>query len=543
MKKIYNYYFLLIIVVNIGCTKIFKEPNDQMSEEQAFADIRVADKVLNNVYSRLYGSVYKGQNVLYISPFSATTDEGESGSLQAGAFSFNTGSQSPANYPLGQYWALNYEAIRAANIYLRNIDKVPGDAALRAERKAEATFLKAFFYMQLFKNYGSFVIVDEVLNVNEDLKKPRASPKECVNYIIRMAEAAAAVLPVNPQNAETGRATKGAALALKAEALLFYASPLHNPDSDLQRWADAANAADAVISDPDLGYRLYTNYGNLFLENYNSEIIFAYNAGSTNALSVYLGPNGYSGYAGLNPTQEIVDAYEMNNGIAPFNDDGSVNAASGYDPNNPYANREPRFYATILYNGAQWQNRGVEAFVGGADGIAIGQHNRTQTGYFIRKFLDENVVIANGNSRYSTWILYRLGTLLLDFAEAHNEASGPTPEVYNAVNQIRSRAGLPWLAEGLSKDQMREKIRHERRIEMAFEDNRFWDVRRWKIAEKAFNIQTHGMRITKSGNTLDYKRVPVRSRFFKENQWDLFPIPQSEINKNAQLKQNPGWNN
>ncbi|MFT4153421.1 RagB/SusD family nutrient uptake outer membrane protein [Parafilimonas sp.] len=540
MKKIFSFLSILMLFCSMGCKKFFEEPDELMTEEEAFADMQVADKFLTNVYSDLYGSVYKSSE-LYISPFSATTDEAESGNLIAGAYDFNAGQQSAYDYPLGDYWLFEYAYIRAANIYLKNIDNVPGDAALIAERKAEATFLKAFFYMQLLKNYGSFIIVDEVLSVNDNLKLPRASAEECVNYIVGMADAAAGVLPVTPYNSETGRATKGAALALKAEALLFYASPLYNPDNDLARWDAAANAAYAIISNADLGYGLYASYQNLFLSNYNQEVIYAYNAGSTNAMNLYLEPNGYSGWAGLNPTQEIVDAYEMSNGLAPFNSDGSVNTASGYDPANPYDNREPRFYASILYNGAAWQGRSVETFVGGTDAIGIGQHTRTQTGYFIRKFLDESVIITKGNTRYATWILYRLGTVILDFAEARNEASGPVSEVYTAVNAIRSRAGLPDLPTGLSQDEMREKIRHERLIEMAFEDNRFWDVRRWKIGVQAFNITTHGMYITKSGNTLNYEVVPVRTRYRIEQQWDLFPIPQSEINKNPLLEQNPGW--
>lgn len=538
MKRFLN--FLLLIVLATGCDKsiLDRQPNDQMTEEAAFEDLLVAEKFLNNVYAELYGGLYnRTPNYL----LAGTTDDADAANLTTGGYTFNIGSLSPTGNPLGDYWSIYYAAIRKANIFLKNIDGVPGDAAMKQRMKGEALFLKAFFYQQLFKFFGPFIIVDQVLTVNDDLALPRNSISECAAYITGLADQAAALLPVEHESSQLGRATKGAARALKAEALLFFASPLYNPTNERQRWADAAAAAEDILTDSDFEYELYDDYRNLFLVNNNAEVIFAYMASaSTNAMEAANGPSGYGGWSGTSPTQELVDAYEMANGIAPLLPDGSVNPASGYDPAKPYENRDPRFYASILYNGAPWQGRAIESFVGGADGISIGTHTRSQTGYFLKKFLDESLVVNSSQRRAATWILFRLGTVMLDFAESRNEASGPDAEVYAAVNAIRARADMPELPEGLSQDEMRARIRQERRIEMAFEDNRFWDVRRWKIGVETFGKPIHGMRITRVGDALNYERVQVRARIFDDRR-HFFPIPQSELNKNPNLEQNAGW--
>ncbi len=538
MKKLA--YIIVAAAVFAGCSKniLDRQPNDQITEREVFGDILVTEKFLTNIYSELHGAIYnRTHNYL----LSGTTDEAEIGIMNTGGYHFNTGSFSPVDFPLGNYWNIYYSAIRKTNIFLANIDQVPGDPALIARMRGEAQFLQAWFYQQLFKAFGSFIIVDRVLTVSDGLNLPRNSVAECAAFITGLCDQAAAVLPPGYQSSQLGRITKGAALALKAEALLFHASPLYNPTNEVQRWTAAADAAAAILDDSELGYGLYGNYTNLFIANHNEEVILAYNAGSsTKTMESANSPSSFGGTCAISPTQELVDAYEMANGLAPFHADGTVNPVSGYSPNNPYANRDPRFYATILFNGAQWQGRGIETFVGGSDEIAVGSHTRSQTGYFMRKFLDESVIVNGPQQRGATWILYRLGTVLLDYAEARNEASGPDRSVYDAVNRIRSRAGMPELPEGLDQAQMRDRIRHERRIEMAFEDNRFWDVRRWKIGVQTFGKTFHGMRITRVGSTLHYERVTVRPRIFDDRR-HLFPLPQSEINKNSQLFQNPNW--
>lgn len=541
IQQIKNIFFVLIMIPLFqACDKsaLDRQPNDQMTEFEAFEDLLVADKFLNNVYSELFGSLYnRTPNYLLAS----TTDEGDAANFTTGAYHFNMGSLSPMTNPMPNYWDIYYSAIRKSNIFLSHIDEVPGDANLKIRLKGEAEFLKAFYYQQIFKYYGQFIIVDQVLSVTDDLNLPRNSTDECVSYIVALCDAAISKLPIEHDPSDLGRATKGAAMALKAECLLFYASPLHNSTNDKERWKKAADAAKAILIEPEFTYKLHSNYQKLFLENNNEEVIFSFMASSsTNAMEAANGPSGYGGWCGLSPTQEMVDAYEMKNGLAPFLTNGAVNSASGYDPNNPYENRDPRFYASILYNGANWQGRAVESFVNGKDGIAIGAHTRSQTGYFLKKFLDESLVLNGPQRRAATWVLFRLGMVMLDFAEARNEFSGPDTEVYDALNAIRLRAGMPVIPTGLTQLEMRSKIHHERLIEGAFEDYRFWDVRRWKEGVAIFGKPIHGMRITKVGNSLTYERVQTKNRVFDDKR-HLFPIPQSEINKNQNLLQNPGW--
>jgi hypothetical protein len=219
-----------------------------------------------------------------------------------------------------------------------------------------------------------------------------------------------------------------------------------------------------------------------------------------------------------------------------------------YVANDPYKNRDPRFYASIQYEGAQWGGYTVETRVRGQHGIdggATGTNaDATKTGYYMRKFLDEanisRLYANNSMASYNNWIILRLGEVLLNYAEAQNEAVGPDASVYDAVNRVRARpsVNMPPIPAGLSKEQMREKIRHERAIELAFEEHRFFDVRRWGLGEEIFNAPIYGMRISEDGKT--YTRFKVEDRVFQPKHY-LMPIPQSEIDKNPNLQQNPGW--
>ncbi|MNQ95874.1 SusD family protein [compost metagenome] len=224
----------------------------------------------------------------------------------------------------------------------------------------------------------------------------------------------------------------------------------------------------------------------------------------------------------------MVDAYEMTNGLA------ITDPSSGYNPQNPYVNRDSRFYQTIVGQGMTWKGHVVDVRPGGADL----KTDHPPTNYFLRKFMAEEINLFEGtNMKYRPWILMRLAELYLDLAEAQNEAAGPDQEVYNAINTIRKRSDMPDLPPGLTKVQMRERIRKERQVELAFEDHRFWDVRRWKIAETTDNRPIHYVSISAS-NVYSY---PIReTRTFLSKHY-LFPIPQSEIDKNPKLTQNPGW--
>jgi hypothetical protein len=261
------------------------------------------------------------------------------------------------------------------------------------------------------------------------------------------------------------------------------------------------------------------------------------------SVEVYNGPVGSPrGDKGLtSPTQELVDEFETADGKSI--DD----PASGYDPQNPYVNRDPRLASTVFCNGAAWLGRTVQTYDGGVDrpaGYGNATSGETRTGYYMRKFLSPSGTPSSYTNVEHDFPIIRYAEILLDFAEATNEASGPTAAVYNAINLIRQRAGLnPYaLPSGLSQEDMRQRIRHERRVEMAFEEQRFWDIRRWQIADSVLNGSLHGMQITLgAGGAFTYKVVPSDNVSFDPSKMYLYPIPFQEMVSNPNMVQNPNW--
>jgi hypothetical protein len=320
---------------------------------------------------------------------------------------------------------------------------------------------------------------------------------------------------------------------------------LKNPNNDKTRWATAAATSKQVI---DLNtYSLFADYNLQFFEenNDNAETIFAkkYLGGT----SLGGGREGLQGtwivgglqraYGGVDPTQELVDEYQMANGLS------ITNPASGYDPQHPYVNREKRFYQSIIYDGAFWL--GFEVVIrhgaGSRDETDLSNINEsTNTGYYLLKGLNPKYAINGNNQQNSAnFIIFRYAEILLSYAEAQNEAVGPDASVYQAVNQVRSRSELPGLPAGLTQDQMRTALRRERRVELAFEEKRWYDLMRWKIAETNLNGSLHAMLIENGV----YKILPAAegTRIFYPLKNYLYPIPQSVIDKNKTLVQNPNY--
>ncbi|RYF63926.1 MAG: RagB/SusD family nutrient uptake outer membrane protein [Cytophagaceae bacterium] len=328
-------------------------------------------------------------------------------------------------------------------------------------------------------------------------------------------------------------------LALKARMLLYAASPLYAGTNDIARWKTAAQAARAVL---DLGlYQLYPSYQQLFLTPNNSEVIFnrlaSQQGDGFQNLERWNGPNGYGGWGGNVPTQNLVDDYETMDGL-PI-----TAAGSGYDPQNPYVNRDPRLAATILYNGAPYRGRAVETFRPGGLDSPDGPEsfNTSPTGYYLRKFMNESRDFGSASGSQAPWIYFRLGEIILNYAEAQNEAIGPDASVYIAINQIRTRASMPALPAGLTQAQMRERIRQERQVELAFEEHRYYDVRRWKIAPTTENLPIRRANIIKEGSgKLRYEYPSVQERRFSDRNYFL-PIPLKETQANPSLVQNPGY--
>ena len=431
---------------------------------------------------------------------------------------------------------------------------MPLSPAHKTRIEGELKFIRAFRYQDIIRNYGGAVLVgDKVTNLTDNLQDPalfkRASIKESIDYAVAQLDDAASKLPLNNDGTWLlGRATKGAALALKSRLLLYAASPLYNAGT----WANAVTAAQAVIG---LNiYGIYTGgYNNLFLINQTNETIFARlytkNANHTH-LEIANGPNGYGGWAGNTPLQNLVDDYEMDNG-KPITD-----PTSGYDPTHPYTNRDPRFAATVLYNGATYRGQTIDAFIPGGKDSKDGPDNwnTTKTGYYLKKFMNDAYPLQNpwGNAGFQPWIYFRYAEILLNFAEAANEAYGPdavpagsTLSARTAINMIRSRPGInmPALATGLSQSQMRDAVRYERRVELAFEEHRFYDVRRWKIADVTENKPAGGVIITKNanGSFIYTPKVALDGRSFATKHYWL-PIPRAEIQASGgQLQQNAGY--
>ncbi len=446
----------------------------------------------------------------------------------------------------GTIWSRSYRSIRECNYALSIINNVTMTEQRRARLTAELKFIRAYRYQDLVRNYGAVVLMgDNVYDLDNDLTDAalfvRSSVAEGIQYInTELTQAAAGLPTANDSNWKLGRATKGAALALKSRVLLYAASPLYNVGT----WQAAADAAKEVMT---LGYSLHPDYRNLFLTSSSSEIIFErlYSVGARHVcLEISNGPNGYGGWAGNSPLQNLVDAYEVKvdaNTAVPFDWNNATHVQ------NPYVNRDPRFYASVLYNGASYRGRQIETFLPGGLDSKDGRDNwnASKTGYYLLKFLDDKLPMDNpwDVAGVQPWIYLRYAEVLLNYAEAQNEASGPDASVYDAINKIRTRAGMPNLPAGLTQVTMRDAIRHERQVELAFEEHRFYDVRRWKIAIDTENEPAYGVNITKSGTgTLTFeKKVALDGRKFEEKHYWL-PIPRAEIlSSGNKLEQNPSY--
>ena len=465
------------------------------------------------------------------------------------------GQLSPENTGIaGTLWKRSYRSIRECNYALANIDEVPMSDALKNRLRAELKFIRAFRYHDLIRNYGGVPLLgDKVYELTDDMTDPalfeRQDLQTGIAYAVAQLDEAAAALPgENGSSWQLGRATAGAALALKSRLALYAASPLYNAGS----WENAVNAAVAVI-----GLNKYSISQNGYRELFrtastDNEIIFGryYSVGARHVpMEIANGPNGHGGWGGNVPLQNLVDAYPMANGKA-IDEPGS-----GYDPQNPYENRDPRFYATVLYNGAQYRGRAIETFVPGGRDSRDGADNwnTSRTGYYLYKFVDEEMPINDpwNIAGLQPWIYFRYAEILLNFAEAANETVGPDAvpagapfSAREAVNQIRARAGveIPAIPEGLGTGAFRELVRNERRIELAFEEHRFYDVRRWRIAEETENEPAYGIEIIRSGDAFSYARkVALDGRQFLPRHYWL-PIPREEIlASNNQLQQNPDY--
>ncbi|MDR6785596.1 hypothetical protein ABIE26_004306 [Pedobacter africanus] len=551
-------HFIYILLGGLLCLTACKKNNieevplERWTEDLIFDTTdslgNYAKNFLNDTYTLLptgYNRI--GSNFAGLSTndmLDAATDDAISSRASSNIESFTNGRISSFSV-VDDAWDKNYRGIRKVNIFLANIGKVPFLKTMIAEKNywiAESRFLRAMFYFELFKRYGGVPLLgDRILTINDDLAIKRNAAEECSQYILSELEAVKDQLRPNPiQDADLGRVSKAAALALKSRLLLYLASPLYNSNNDPSKWLAAANAArDLMTLTNTIG--LESSYLNVFTTRKNKEVILAFQRTPDISVERNNAPIGYTDAVASNgltsPTQELVDAFEMKNGKA------ITDPTSGYSASNPYFSRDPRFYHTIFHNGMIWVKRAVETFEGGLDKPG-GIVTQTRTGYYARKFMADFSNATTYSNQTHNPIIFRFAETLLNFAEAQNEYSGPTAEVKKAIEDIRQRAGLvPFtLAANLTKDQMREVIRHERRVEMAFEEQRFWDIRRWKIAEQVMNGKLHGMKIIRTApGVFTYTPVEAATVTFDAGKMYSYPIPYSEITKNTNLIQNQGW--
>jgi len=602
MRSYINWFCLAVIVSTVSCKKDFlnKAPDNDLSIAQVFQNKDYAQSFLSDIYASLPIEHRWVDNDPNGNPFVGASDELEQGYAPSFSNSMNTGAWNQNTYIVDP-WTSNYTGIRKACIFIENIDQVPLDnqftSDMRTRLKGEALFLRAYFHFLLIRVYGPVPIVNSTVPLSADFNAIRRnSIDSCVSFITSECDKAAALLPDRiTDETEYGRPAKSVCLALKSRALLYMASPLWNgnpdytgikddkgtqlfPNYDASRWQTAATAAKACIDQAAAaGYALYTsatsdpvkNYQELFYTNNNQEVFFSFNCGYFNDHDVYSEPLSLLGFTLNAPTQDLVDDYEMANGTQPIlgynTTDHSpvINPVSGYTEagftaaagpdnlyvagtSNMYVNRDPRFYASIQFSGAIWKSRtdGLEFWYNGADGkLAAGSGDYTKTGYLVKKICNPDFSWVPLRSILRTWILFRLGEQYLNYAEALNEAQGAVSDVYKYVNLIRARSGMPALPSGLSQDDMRTRIHHERRIELAFEAARYFDCHRWKIAETTDNTNVYGLNIYAGASKTDpafFKRVPVELRVFQKKHY-LWPMQQREIDKNPNLVQNLGW--
>lgn len=553
--KLKNICFGIVCTVAlVGCTdKMDYHEYTNYGKEYVFSDFGRTAAFVNNIYS------YLDYDLLGTTSLASACDEAEMALNYSNVLDYTNGNWTALN-PKSQ-WNY-YTPIRAANYFLENgLNLEFSDLILNQDYEAqmkrygryqyEVRLLRAYYYFLLVRAHGDVPFTTKVLTEAEANSLERTPASQVFDFIISECDAVAPQLPVDYSkldndaaggtNPEAGRVTRGAALALKARASLYCASKLFNDSENRDLYKRAATASLDVIN--------YCGENNITLGKYTdlwgadnwkaSEMIFVRRVGDTDDPERTNFPIGMeNAKSGNCPTQTLVDAYEMKNGGEPNQKD-------------PYTGRDPRFAMTIAVNGDKWPNTNpnpLEIYTGGRDAAPVPY--ATPTGYYVKKYVDGATDISastsSGGKRHS-WITFRLGEFLLNYAEATFKYFGSadikdaelTMTAREAVNKVRKRTGvdMPDFPEGMSSSDFWSRYKNERMVELAFEGHRFWDVRRWK--EGGFT-SIGRMLITKnSDDSFTY------TRSIKALVWDdkmyFYPIPDSEIRKNPNLKQNPGW--
>jgi len=567
--------FVLSACDMLTSTSFMEEPETiDINVDDIFSDRTSAESFLWEVYRTTVPSgfsynwtVHTG---MYASMLMAATDEGDVYDAWPSSNAHNTGNWGPTDAEMGQEnnFGMNWKGIRNANIFLENIDNVPNiPGAEKEQMKAEARVLRGLVYQEMLKRYGALPIVDEVLVAAGDILIPRATYEETVEFIVHDVDGAADLLPDSYSSSYLGRITKGAALALKGRVLLYAASPLSNTNSpympehseltgygnfDINRWQRAADANKAVLDWAAEGNASLVDDTEDPKENYfraiehkdNSEMLLAnqgfgwWDQWGPEFGQFTMPRDIYGGWYGHGVTLNHAQKY--------WTVDGQDQLWPDSGPYEEFIEKmeemEPRFQYSVYYSGSAFDDQhGVRHMYTSIDGTGMNGEPFNGVGY-MRKFLAGRT----GGSGQQNWPVFRLAEFYLNYAEALNEVSPMDPDIFWALNMIRDRAGLPQVSANTpgysTQEELRESIRRERAVELAFEEHRFFDVRRWMIAEEegVMTGDMWGLNIYElSDGTLEYRKEVFEKRVFQPHMY-FYPFPQEEINKRY-LVQNPGW--
>ncbi len=550
--------FILACVITASCVDL--NYTEQNTRDEAWTYEYFENGIKNmvfDVYAQVYNNEFESNSAYFLA---GATDEAQY-ALETGAINnYINGGWSAAN-PYSRTWTKCYTAIADVCMYMEKIDQTditdwqynsnyPNWVQQMELFPYELRFLRAYFYFELFRAYGDVPLVTTTLTNAQANTIERTPADQVVKFIVEELDAIAPYLPVSyitEVGSEIGRATRIAAFALKARTLLYAASPLYNPSGDRTKWEKAAEACKYILDNAETWGLKLSPYASLWGHEafFNPELIFGLGRGETNSFEMANYPIGVeNGASGNCPTQSFVDQYEYQDNGETFGarHPGSIDLRSS----DPYEGLDPRFALTVVKNGDMWpsngsQKKAIETFVGGFN--ASPKYGATPTGYYLKKYVDGSCVTTadNQTTRRHTWILFRLGEFYLDFAEAVFNATGSANDATfgmtanEAVNVLRKRSDIQMPEFTEDGEAWVERYERERLVELAFENHRFWDVRRWKKADKYFrNIQ-----VASISSSLQLTRSTVTRQW--DDKYYFYPIPQTELKKNQNLTQNPGW--
>ena len=557
--KLYRIALIILAgVLTASCADLDYTEQSTRDEEWTYEYFAQGIKnMVFDVYAQVYNNEFENNSAYFLA---GATDEAQY-ALETGAVNnYTNGGWSAAN-PYSRTWTKCYTAIADVCMYLERLDKADitewqynsnyENWVQQMELfPYELRFLRAYFYFELFRSYGDVPLVTTTLTNAQANTITRTPADEIVKFIVDELDAVAPYLPVSyvtEVNSEVGRATRVAAYALKARTLLYAASPLFNPSNDKTKWAAAAEACKFILDNASIWGLKLSNYGNIWGHDafYNQELIFGLGRGEFNSFEMANYPIGVeNGSSGNCPTQSFVDQYEYQDNGETFAQryPGSIDLKAV----NPYEGLDPRFALTVVRNGDEWptngsQKKAIEIFQGGFN--AAPKYGATPTGYYLKKYVDGSCVTTadNQTTRRHTWILFRLGEFYLDYAEAVFNATGSANDATygltanEAVNVLRARPSVNMPAFNEDGEAWVARYERERLVELAFENHRFWDVRRWKKGPQYFRA----IQVANISANLQLTRSTVTRQW--DDKYYFYPIPQSELKKNPNLTQNAGW--